>query len=86
MHAVRVSPDLAGWAALGVATLVAGPPLSLLLMCIALRLLGVSKHEVRKRALRFTDSWIERYGKRGLAELTSALRDRMSRDVTKPGP
>jgi hypothetical protein len=82
MHVVRVIPDLAGWAAFLVAALLVGPPLSLLLMCIALRLLGVPTDEVRKRALNFADRWIERYGKRGLSELA----ERMMRDVNKRGP
>jgi hypothetical protein len=58
---------------LGALSLVVGPPLSLVLMCVCLRLLGVPREEVRKKALRFTDRWIDQHGKRGLSGVANAL-------------
>lgn len=71
LHDVRVTPGLVGMALL--VALIVGPPLSLALMGLTLRLLGVSKGEVQKRALKFTDRWIEDYGKRGAPAIARML-------------
>lgn len=58
-----MSADLLSWAGLLAATMtVVRAPLSLLLMCLALRLLGASNDEVRQRALKFADEWIKQRG------------------------
>jgi hypothetical protein len=49
---------------LATALMIASAPLSLLLMCLTLRLLGASKNEVLDRALKFTDQWINEGGGR----------------------
>jgi hypothetical protein len=55
----RVTLDVLNWVGLTAAVLlIVRSPLALLAMCSVLRLLGVSRTDVRKRALRFVDRWI----------------------------
>jgi hypothetical protein len=66
--------------------LVIGPPLSLMLLCLTLRLLGVPKKEVRKKALKFADRWIDRYDHGQLASVASELTSRRSRPAHHRSP
>lgn len=71
-----------GWAVLLASVAVCGTPLTLLLMCLVLRLFGVPSITVRKRAIKLTDQWITRRGSSPISEVASAL---MSRQTQKDG-
>lgn len=71
-------------AVLVAALIVVGPPLSLLLMCLALRLLGVPGHVIRERALRFADRWIQQRGSNSFAEVAKAMGGRKSEGGEAP--
>lgn len=81
LHDDRVTPGLV---VLTAALMIVGPPLSLALMGLTLRLLGVSKSEVQKRALKFTDRWIEEHGKRGASAFAKTLITRGRGDQVPP--
>lgn len=60
-------------ALIGVALVVVGPPLALLLMSLTLLMLGVPCAEVRECAMKFVDRWIEQRGLGPLIEIAKAI-------------